>query len=196
MNEIEIKARVADRIELEKKLNSFAQFSGSVSRDDSYWANTEVSKKKIRIRKETTGSGSNCTTQWLITYKIKDNVLSPEGITTEVNQELETVIENPEPLLRYFKDTGYSEVLSKHKEVSDWKYEDATLELCHVPPLGWFLEIEILAENNSPATVDSAQKKLKELLYKCGLNDSDIEEKYYSQLLREYKSKGMGENNV
>lgn len=182
MNEIEIKARVTDREELEKKLNSFAAFEKSVTRDDSYYIGPSGKGKKIRIRKETMDG----TVTWLLTYKKKENKVSPDGTATEVNEELETKIDDPTPLVRYLEDSGYTIALSKRKEVRSWLHDGATLELCNVPPLGWFLEIEILAENKDLGTVLSAQKKLIEILLKCGLSEKDIEEKYYSQLLKEF----------
>ncbi len=185
MNEIEIKARVADSNKLEEKLNSFAQFSKNVIRDDSYYIGPSGKGKKIRIRKES----ENGNISWLLTYKKKENKTGPEGKTTEVNEELETKIEDPTPLIRYLEDSGYSVALSKHKEVRDWIYDGATLELCMVPPLGWFLEIEILAADNDDSTIQSAQKKLMEILKKCGLSEKDIETKYYSQLLKEADGK-------
>lgn len=180
MNEIEIKARVADTDSVRKKLDSFATYLGAVIRDDTYYAHPKI-ERKIRFRKETRGNQ----VQWLATYKRKENKISPDGITTEVNEELETSIDDPFPLIKFLEDSGYKIHLQKHKEVYDWKFGDATIELCQVPPLGWFLEIEILSKKNDPATLDGIQRELKSILTKTGLNEKDIETKYYSQLLRE-----------
>lgn len=75
----------------------------------------------------------------------------------------------------------------------DWKLElpdsiehtklKATLELCNVPPLGYFLEIEILSPSKKDEDVKKVQQILFELLEKCGIEKSCIEEKYYSELL-------------
>ncbi|WP_407400099.1 class IV adenylate cyclase [Treponema sp.] len=182
MNEIEIKARVADKKAVEDQLNSFAEFKRAVTRDDTYYIGPSGKGKKIRIRKETEDGKIT----WILTYKKKENKISADGTATEVNEELETTMEDSTPLVRYLEDSGYTVALTKHKDVYDWSYEEATLELCNIPPLGWFLEIEILTESNDDATVQSAQKKLKDMLLKSGLSDKDIEEKYYSQLLKEY----------
>lgn len=182
MNEIELKARIANKSKLEEILNSFAEFDRTVTRDDTYYIGPSGKGKKIRIRKET----ENGKVTWLLTYKKKENRTGPDGTSSEVNEELETKMDDPLPLTSYLEDTGYTVALTKHKDVQDWIYDGATLELCNIPPLGWFLEIEILAESNDEETVQNAQKKLKELLLKCGLSENDIEEKYYSQLLKEY----------
>ncbi len=181
MNEIELKARVVDKAKVEEKLNSFAKFERSVTRDDRYYIGPSGKGKKIRIRKET----ENETVTWLLTYKKKENRRGPDGTTSEVNEELETAMEDPTPLVQYLEDSGYTVALRKHKDVLDWVHDGATLELCNIPPLGWFLEIEILSEKNDEETVQAAQKKLKELLLKSGLSEKDIEEKYYSELLKE-----------
>ncbi len=181
MNEIELKARVKDPSHVESMLNSFAEFKASVIREDLYFANDKINSRKIRIRKETSDSG----TRWLLTYKKKENVTGQNGISTEVNNEMETTIEDPAVLEQYFLDSGFHVAVKKRKEVRDWAYENATIELCNVPPLGWFLEIEILSESDKPDVVAQAQDKLHEILMKSGLSDSDIENRYYSDLLKE-----------
>lgn len=182
MKEIELKARVADICTVEKLIGTFATFERSVVRDDTYYVNSSLKGRKIRFRLETCGKNQS----WLVTYKKKENIISSDGTPTEVNEELETAVENPEPFLKFLEDEGYVVYLKKHKEVRDWTFEDATLELCNVPPLGWFLEIEILGQDDSPDTISKAQKKLRELLIRSGLTEKNIEERYYSQLLKEY----------
>ena len=155
MNEIELKARVADKAKVEEKLNSFAKFERSVTRDDRYYIGPSGKGKKIRIRKET----ENETVTWLLTYKKKENRRGPDGTTSEVNEELETAMEDPTPLVQYLEDSGYTVALRKHKDVLDWVHDGATLELCNIPPLGWFLEIEILSEKNDEEKTEGASFK-------------------------------------
>lgn len=181
MNEIELKARIENENQLKEIINSFAKYEKTVTKDDTYYVNPSGNGKKIRIRKET----ENQKTTWLLTYKIKENKISPNGNETEVNKELETKIEDAFPLISYFKDCGWIIDLIKHKEVIVWTYDNATLELCYIPKLGWFLEIEILTKDHDDITIQNAQKKLIEILYKCKLSEKNIENKYYSQLLKE-----------
>ena len=60
-------------------------------------------------------------------------------------------------------------------------------ELCEVSgprrSLGWFLELEILAEDAAAPTVAAARQKLLGLLEQLGVPRSRIEERYYSELL-------------
>ena len=186
MTEIELKAHVYDRKKTVENLNSFAKYEDSVIRDDIYYKNESNGKPSIRIRNENRDSGKDC----LITYKRKEIRTGDDGVKIEVNNEMETFIGDPEPLKAFLEDAGYTVSLKKHKEVQDWSFitEDgkkATLELCSVPPLGDFLEIEILSPVNDEKTVSETHKTLKMLLSRAGIPEKDIEERYYSEMLRE-----------
>lgn len=192
MNEIELKAHVLNRRETENKLNSFAQFKSTVTKDDVYYFNPAISEKSIRIRKET--ENENC--RYLLTYKQKEKRTNESGHTIEVNNEKECTLSCAEPLESYFADCGFSVKLKKHKEVSSWVYSingfDCTIELCNVPPLGDFVELEILSKKDDDETVSQARNALYEILYLCGIDKSCIENRYYSELLKSVQ----GENNV
>lgn len=192
MNEIEIKARVKDREKLIEKLNTFCKYQGALTRDDSYWALTKEDKRKIRIRKETKENS----TSYFITYKKKEQHLDQNGSLIEVNDEKESSLENPQALEAFLTDSGYSIFIQKHKDVVDWTLEleeicgvknlTACFELCKVPPLGDFLEIEILSPSQNQELLEGLHLKLNQLIEKAGLCKEDIEPKYYSQLLEEY----------
>lgn len=101
------------------------------------------------------------------------------------------------PLEQFFLDAGFSVELKKHKEVLTWTYplpilsellkEEifTTIELCNVPPLGDFLEIEILSPSKDEKIVSQIQQILFEILEKSGIEKSQIEPRYYSDLLKE-----------
>lgn len=191
MAEIEIKARVSNRDAVIEVLNNKATFVQAVVRDDEYWANTRSGKPKIRIRKEL----CNGKTEFFLTYKKKERHSEENGSIIEVNDEQETSILDPAPLISFLKDSNCSLQLKKHKEVMDWSLPvkdipeapdlTATFELCKIPPLGDFLEIEIISPSAEPDLVKKIHAKLEELLLLAGLNSSDIEPRYYSQLLKE-----------
>ena len=167
MNEIEIKAHVYKKDELIKKINSFAEFKQEVLRDDTYYESPLNPKIKIRIRKEKCAKE----TRFILTYKRKEIKSASENSSTELNEELETELLSSAPLEQFFCDAGLKVALKKHKEVMDWELElpisieniqlKATLELCNVPPLGDFLEIEIL----SPSKKDGDVKKVQQILF-------------------------------
>lgn len=196
MIEIEIKAHVADRNAVINRLNTIARFCTTVTRDDSYWALPESGGKKmpsIRVRRETYTQGlEKSQPRTILTYKRKEKRTGSDGTVCEVNEELETVIADVAPLETFFADSGLQTRLKKHKEVMDWEYvlpngTVATLELCSVPPLGDFLEIEILSQSQDPHVQEAHRAALKAILLEVGLTESDIEPRYYSELLAAQK---------
>lgn len=202
MTEIEIKARVKDRAGLEERLNEIATFTMQVLRDDTYYGLTKETRCKLRVRRETLLTGGGEEKKTLLTYKRKEMRTLPDGSSSEVNDEKETAIQDADVLESFLKDSGFLVTLKKHKDVKDWelcvKKDDfpkeaeigqdltATFELCKVPPLGDFLEIEILSPVDNPCAVEAIQKKLHELLALVGIGEDQIENRYYSELLRAY----------
>lgn len=184
MYETELKARVRDREKVVLKLNSFAEYCGAVQKSDAYYGLPSDEKKRLRIRKTTFGGKESV----VLTYKKKELKCS-DGRNIEFNDEKECVLSSAEPLETFLNDAGFKIVLTKEKSVESWKFEDALFELCAVPPLGDFLEIEILLSSFDEGLVRKTQKKLLLLLSKCGIEESCIEEKYYSELLEEHQNK-------
>ena len=112
-----------------------------------------------------------------------------------MNDEKEGCVSSPDVLKAFLTDTGYSIQLKKHKDVMDWEFIipaneilpeslTATFELCAVPPLGNFLEIEILSPRNDEEIVSKIHKKLEELLEMTGIPKTRIEKRYYSEMLK------------
>ncbi|MCR5763534.1 MAG: hypothetical protein K6G00_09160 [Treponema sp.] len=191
MTEIELKAHVYDRNTLIKVLNEKASYKGHIIRDDEYYGKSANDTHKIRIRKETSDGKET----FLVTYKLKELRTDEGGTTIEVNDEKECSVSTPEALKAFLIDTGYSVQLKKHKDVMDWELAipankamakdlKATFELCAVPPLGDFLEIEILSSDNDMQTVAEIHAKLEGLLEMTGIPKSNIEKRYYSEMLR------------
>ena len=107
-----------------------------------------------------------------------------------MNQEYETALDNAKCLEALFSDIGFVPYLTKHKDAigfyADTPCGKAHLELCSVPPLGDFLEIEFVTEGDADESqIAAMRKELEALVLKCGLALDDIEEKYYSELLEE-----------
>lgn len=191
MTEIELKAHVDDRNALIELLNKKAVYKGRVCRDDEYYGKSANDKHKIRIRRETTDTEQT----YLVTYKRKELRTDQNGTTIEVNDENECSVSSPDALTTFLLDTGYNVQLKKHKDVMDWELEvptsegtaqklTATFELCAVPPLGDFLEIEILSPCSDPESVAKVHTKLEELLSMTGIPKERIETRYYSEMLR------------
>lgn len=190
MYEIELKAHVTDRQNTIELINSFATFLGTTIKDDVYFHFTKTNLQEhitCRIRhEEYTFADGTSKSQDLLTYKSKERRLDQNGATFEVNEENETVLSDSSAIIKLLTDTGYQQAYTKHKDVMQWttttKYGDAHLELCNVPPLGDFLEIEILTESNSNSS--EINEELQKLIQKAGIPLSNIEKRYYSELLK------------
>lgn len=200
MYEIELKAHVYDKAALTKKLNSFAEYRGNVSKYDSYWKQPPLfsllSAKKsgekgtvIRIRIEKSDTEKN-PLRTLITCKHKQRIAG-SGTNSgksplEVNEEHEFTVSDAAAFEKLIIAAGFSPFLTKHKECMQWQHEDMLIELCTVDDLGDFLEIEIVKENRGD--VKAAQIKMEKLLEKCEIPLEQIEPMYYSELAAMHKS--------
>lgn len=196
MKEIELKAHVKNRPALKEKLADFSSFCKKVTKKDTYYhlkkSNPNENEKNyisLRIREEfeETEKGTKKTTY--LTYKKKELQTNSDGLPVEVNDEKETVIDDVSCLEILIKDIGFEKALYKEKIVEDYEcptpFGKALLELCSVQGLGDFLEIEILSETTEDSEIKKIQEELKKLLKKSGIPESEIEKKYYSELLKE-----------
>ena len=108
---------------------------------------------------------------------------------SEVNDEKECIISDGNALKAAFEDAGFTLAQKKQKDVEEYEmhtsFGKAAIELCSVPPLGDFLEIEILSSSNDDLHVKSVQKELMRILDKAEIPPEQIEKRYYSELLAE-----------
>ena len=194
--EIELKAHARDRETVLQKLRAFAAFDKSSVKDDRYYKLDKAGAPKgyvsARVRRETQKdeAGAATGTKIFLTYKKKEERVTSNGAALEVNQEFESAMENSECAEALLTDAGFVPYLEKHKDVTgfyaDTKCGRAHLELCSVPPLGDFLEIEFVTDGDVPEEkIAEMRAELEALVLKCGLALDDIEEKYYSELLAE-----------
>lgn len=194
MFEIELKAHVYDRDALVQKVKTFATFSQKLLKNDTYYHlpkenATGEQDVCVRLRTEVEITDTHTKQKHIFTYKRKEKKVSDNGIETEFNDEKECELSSFDALESFFQDAGFTPYLTKQKSVEDYIVNTpcgkATLELCEVARLGDFLEIEILSESNDEKTVSRIQAELKNLLAKCGIPETDIENRYYSELLAE-----------
>lgn len=187
MYEIELKAHVQDSKDVESKLKSFAQFVGESQKKDTYWKKTIFSQStskevQIRLRQEKHSRGDNPTSV-VATYKRKNINAAQDGTKFEVNEEFEFAIDSRHSFEEFLKDAGFSVFRTKEKNASQWKAEEVFIELCNVPPLGDFLEMEILSEDKDAATVAAANDKFLRLLELCDIPKEAVEPRYYNEML-------------
>jgi adenylate cyclase class 2 len=186
--EIELKARVTDRGAVETRLSVLGVYGGSYTKEDRYWKPSVegggLPASGVRLRRETRclPDGSPAAL-FVVTFKTKEK---RDGI--EVNEENEFTVSDEAPFCALLARAGLREAYTKKKTGAVWDVEGISAELAEVGDdrrsLGWFLELEIIADNDRPATVETARRRLFTLLSDCGLSREDIEERYYAEMLR------------
>lgn len=182
MFEIEIKAWDKKTAETEKTVASFADYECFFDKTDVYYKQTVPPKQSVRLRIEKTII-ENCKPvekNW-VTYKQKEKL--PSGV--EVNQEIEFEVSSGESFIQMLEGCGFAFSFRKHKKAKSFHFGSYHIELVEIEGLGSFVEIETLCEDKTEATVKKAQNELFEVLEKCGISKADIEERYYSDMLKE-----------
>jgi adenylate cyclase class 2 len=185
MTEIELKAHVTDPVATGKKIALFARFISQTVKNDTYWQKVtapDEKQVKVRIRDE---NGI-----LYVTYKQKE--LKGQ---IEVNDEQEFTISDRKPFEILLEDLGFAPYITKNKKTHSFSYcpekgTDMTSELSEVGELGWFVEIEILAESPDPAATEHAGELLRETLARCGIGAEAIEDRHYTDLLRNQLDSG------
>lgn len=183
MFEIELKAKIHNRKEVEEKISAFAEYLGKTEKSDVYWTQSRIGHPlKIRLREETNKPLT-------VNYKKKE-IRSGQ---IEVNDEYEFTIgaglgtEDREKEKLSFETfllaAGFSPTMVKHKDTKRWNFEETLIEISYVDKLGDFIEIEILSETNDAEKTKEAHQKLLRTLKKAGVPEENIETRYYSELL-------------
>ncbi len=175
MTEIEIKARVGDPDAAERNIASFASFTGETRKRDTYWAGGNPAVK-VRVREE----GETVT----VTYKRKE--LRGD---TEVNDEREFTISDRSAFETFIGDAGFAKASYKEKKTKRWVWRgdnegaEIGIELSLVESLGWFIELEALADDPGEEEIARIRQGLFATLKRCGIEQSAIETRYYTEML-------------
>ncbi|MDR1059473.1 MAG: class IV adenylate cyclase [Treponema sp.] len=189
--EIEIKAWVDDPGRVKEIISQFADYGGEFRKEDGYWyrpgspasdgraGEGGIPVTGIRIRRERrTDPRGGISQTVLVTCKTKE---LREGL--EVNDEREFAVSDGEAFAELLGRLGLEQGKTKTKHGWVWTWEGITAELTEVAGLGWFAEMEILADNRRPQTVKDARDRLFALLEKLGIGREKIEGRYYTELL-------------
>jgi adenylate cyclase class 2 len=180
--EIELKAGISEPEVLKKVLiGKYGDFT-AINKDDIYYR--YPSSQLVRLRRE---NNTNC-----ITVKKKKLI---NGI--EVNDELEFNVDDGGGFLSFLNLTGAEEYLSKVKR--GYRFTSSAgvvIELCEVSTLGWFIEIEKVISIPEEYTgtevetelIEDAKKIILGILSSIGIPESQLEHRYYSELLLGKKS--------
>jgi adenylate cyclase class 2 len=213
-HEIELKARLDDSRPAEQRLSRLGTVCRSYKKTDSYWfpaqagtGEASIPPSGVRVRRESgTEADGTAYESVLVTYKHKE---ISDGI--EVNDEREFTVSAPSGETSSSEDAGASlfedllarlglyKGISKEKQGRSWTIPPQTTgqsgamqrpilaELSLVTGLGWFVEIEIIAEDDKPQTVEESRKRLLALLKDLEIPADRIESKPYTVMLREKK---------
>jgi len=192
--EIELKAHVADFEATKRLLFEKAAYKWAFVKDDTYWfpvrtpsernsgeAAADLLPAGVRVRRESRSFPDGKEESFcFVTYKIKE---VKDGI--EINDEKEIEIRSAscefEELLRRL---GLKINITKRKRGWSFLHNEINAELTEVEGLGWFVELEILADNNREETVVQGRKELMDFLDSLGIERGAIESRYYSEMLR------------
>jgi adenylate cyclase class 2 len=182
--EIELKVSVEDHLALKERISLLAPPPLAFAKDDCYWSDrTGAFRPSIRVRQESlvhpSGEGEEKT---LVTYKIKE---VREKI--EVNDEREFAVSRAADFEELLRRLGLEPGTRKRKQGWAWVLGAVLAELCEVSgpkhSLGWFLELEILAEDTAAPVLAAARRELLALLERLDIPEDRIEARYYSELL-------------
>jgi adenylate cyclase class 2 len=199
--EIELKARLADCASVEKRLSILGTYCRSYKKSDSYWfpaqavaGGMSLPLSGVRIRRES-GIDADGTAHESVLVTWKNKEIS-DGI--EVNDEREFTVSAPpsEDATATFAELleclGLSRGICKEKQGRAWTVPPETAgghsilaEVSQVTGLGWFLEIEIIADDTGEDAIAENRKQLLTLLHKLEIPAESIESRPYTAMLRE-----------
>jgi len=199
--EIELKVRLDDYAPVKERLSLVGNYCRSYKKSDSYWrpaaggiatdAALSVPATGVRVRRESGIDADGAAHESvLVTYKIKE---ISDGI--EVNNECEFTVSDAVPFEELLGRLGLRDSVRKEKEGWAWTIPSQTAgqspilaELSLVTGLGWFLEIEIMAADNSEQTVEQSRGRLFALLEKLEIPSEWIETRPYTVMLEQKKN--------
>jgi predicted adenylyl cyclase CyaB len=168
--EVEFKAWVDDPSAFKAKLDAQAAFVGEVQKHDIYFRQPGDSEGHFRLRRE--GQTSTVTTKY---KRIVDG--------TEISDEIEFEVSEAGAFCRLADRFGFEPFVIKRKASRVYRVGTTTLELNEVEHLGFFIEVEMLCEDESQ--VEGARKELAAWADRLGIPDEAIEPRPYIRLIRE-----------
>jgi predicted adenylyl cyclase CyaB len=184
MIEVEVKARVSDKAAVLAKVAAFARSEGAVDKLDEYWHGPGWRENRgtrgFRLRAE---GGET-----VVTRKSK----SREG-GIERNREIEFGVSDRDAFVELIENLGCEPYYTKRKRGEAFTVPAdsampggvATIEIFEVLGLGDFIEVELLVpEGDAEASVRAASR-VRALLALSGVPESEIEPRFYSELLVE-----------
>ena len=183
--EVETKIPLEDRevAELRKKILKIARFEKKTHKEDDYFAIPRKGrgiikrypKKAFRIRDDGDSYVINFK-KWLRKYWTNAIV---------VKEEFEFETKNPDKFLALMTDLGFKQWLKKFKISEAYTYKKnkkVNIEINKVRHLGYFMEIEYIAEKRE---LKKAIRLVENILRELGIEPKDVRNKGYTKMLWE-----------
>lgn len=179
MKEIEVKARITNIKNLNKKLSDLGcHFGDSLIQDDAVFlpngiefSNITKGTPIVRIR-----NSNN-----VITLTLKKRIISDNELIT---LEKEIIASDKQETLEIIEHMGFHEVVKVKKTQTECKHKEMTICIDNVAGLGDFIEVEKLSENENGETI---QNFLFNFLQSLGIKEEDRIKKGYDTLIYEKK---------
>lgn len=171
--EVELKAWLRQPDAIEAKAAQLGAFKGEILKEDIYFRRrgekTLVPADRFRLRRE----GGRA----VVNFK-------QEAIAggVEVNDEVEFGVDDTHAFFQFADRFGFEPFAVKRKKSRVYRIERANVELNEVEHLGYFIEIEILCEDE--ALVPAARTEIARLYYHLGLPPADLEPRRYIELIQ------------
>lgn len=171
MIEVEAKVKIEAPEEYRGRIKKLATFVKKQKKVDDYYSLENLKKypqKSLRIRK--TGD--------VYVVNFKKRVSYAKGVHAKKESEFE--VSDIKNFIKLIEDFGFKKWLTKEKTSEIYKIEkNFHIEINQVKNLGWFLEIEYLAENN----IDKARKKVIAVMKKLGFSEKETIKQGYTKML-------------
>ena len=193
--EIELKAWLDNYELIKERVSSIGSYVRSFEKTDTYWfpiqegaPGVSIPYSGLRVRRDRTVDASDAEHESVL-VTLKKRKMSGN---IEINEEREFTVSNADLFEELVCDLGLFKASYKKKYGWEWRVSSDTeggrpvnAEISMVKDLGWFLEIEILADNNRAQAVEDSRKELLSLLGKLKIPEEKIETKPYTALLRD-----------
>ncbi len=184
---MEVKARAEDLASVEERARELAAPAGFLDYQDTYFTSAGVegyTHRRFRLREQEGGA-------W-VTVKEKTGA---EGAEASIEHEFE--VSDPESFMRFAELFGFKVLVRKRKrgrrygiELERMPGHVAVIELVEVEGLGFFVEVEVMVEDES--MVEAATDEIRRIMERLGVPESAMEPAPYTYML--YKLGRPGED--
>ncbi len=167
--EVEVKFKIEDFGEIEKRLVKAGEFVTEKVEEDLYfnspWRDFRESDEALRIRKDSEG----------ITLTYKGKKIDTE---TKTREEIKLRIESFKRCRKILEKLGFTPVRWVRKRRKIYRIDEAIVCLDELESIGKFVEVEIESDD-----IGNAKKKIFEIARSLGLKGESIRKSYLEMLM-------------